>query len=124
MKNRLCLLAACLLSVATLCGASTPRKVLTLDKGWGIKPITNTVRKAKLDPVTLPHTWNAHYLPGTTTYNREMMVYKRTLEVTPEMEGKRLFLYFEGANSAADVFVNYQTVAHHLGGYTDRKSVV
>ena len=34
------------------------------------------------------------------------------------MKGKRLFLYFEGVNSAADVFVNYRTVAHHLGGYT------
>ena len=118
MKYKSHLLAACLLAVASLCGAATPRKVVTLDKEWGIKPITNTQRKAKLAPVTLPHTWNADYLPGGTKYNREMMVYKRTLTVTPEMEGKRLFLYFEGANSAADVFVNYRTVAHHLGGYT------
>lgn len=66
----------------------------------------------------LPHTWNANYLEGTTTYNREMMVYKRNLEITPEMKDKRLFLYFEGVNSAADIFINYQTVGQHLGGYT------
>lgn len=43
-----------------------------------------------------------------------MMIYKRTLTISPDMKGKRLFL-FEGVNSVADVFVNYQTVAHHLG---------
>lgn len=47
-----------------------------------------------------------------------MMVYQRELEITPEMEGKRLFLYFEGLNSVADVFVNGTTVGAHLGGYT------
>ena len=94
------------------------RKEFPLNEGWGYKPITNVERNTELTPVTLPHTWNADYLPGQTTYNREMMVYKRTLNVTSEMEGKRLFLYFEGVNSAADVFVNYHTVAHHLGGYT------
>lgn len=47
-----------------------------------------------------------------------MMVYKRDLEITPEMKDKRLFLYFEGVNSAADIFINYRTVGQHLGGYT------
>ena len=94
------------------------RKNISLNEGWGYKPVTNAEKNAELTPVILPHTWNADYLPDCTAYNREMIVYKRTLNVTPEMEGKRLFLYFEGVNSAADVFVNYQTVAHHLGGYT------
>jgi beta-galactosidase len=98
--------------------ANEPRVIIPLNDGWGIKPITHNSRDAELTPVTLPHTWNANYLEGTTQYNREMMVYQRPLVVTGEMQGKRLFLYFEGVNSAADVFVNHRTVGQHLGGYT------
>ncbi len=99
-------------------GEENPRQSLPLDKEWGYKPFTHNKKGASLTPVTLPHTWNAEYIEGTTDYNREMMVYKRNLEVTPEMDGKRLFLYFEGVNSAVDVFVNYRTAGQHLGGYT------
>lgn len=106
------------LGCTTMLGNDNPRRSVLLDKGWGYKPITDNKRNAPLTPVTLPHTWNAEYIKGTTQYNREMMIYKRNLEVTPDMKDKRLFLYFEGANSAADVMVNYRTVGTHLGGYT------
>ena len=99
-------------------GGDAVRRVIPLEDGWGIKPVTEVKKDAPLQPVTVPHTWNAEYMEGTSSYNRELMIYKRTLEVTPDMAGKRLFLFFEGVNSVADVFVNYQTVAHHLGGYT------
>ncbi|MBQ8467915.1 MAG: beta-galactosidase [Prevotella sp.] len=46
------------------------------------------------------------------------MVYSRTLAVTPQMAEGRLFLYFEGVNSVADVFVNRKTIGRHKGGYT------
>lgn len=97
---------------------TNPRTVISLDKEWGYKPMTDMRKEASLKKVTLPHTWNANYLEGTHSYNREMMVYKRALEVTPDMQEKRLFLYFEGVNSVANVFVNHQTVGQHLGGYT------
>lgn len=111
-------LVAILLSGAGAYAEDSPRVRVTLSEGWGYKPVSNVAKDAVLTPVTVPHTWNAAYLPDTVSYNRETMVYKRILKVTPEMEGKRLFLYFEGVNSVADVFVNRQTVAHHLGGYT------
>lgn len=118
MMNRLLLIVLGTLFTLVSYGEMAHRVIVPLSDSWGYKPITNTVKNAPLTPVTIPHTWNATYLPGQTAYNREMMVYKRKLAVTPDMKGKRLFLYFEGVNSAADVFVNYQTVAHHLGGYT------
>lgn len=114
-------LALCVTAPAGQSGDSirqTREYSLTLTDGWGMKPLAHVNKNAPLTPVRIPHTWNADYLPDTTAYNREAMVYKRTLEVTPEMDGKRLFLYFEGVNSVADVFVNRHTVAHHLGGYT------
>ncbi len=95
-----------------------PRTRILLDKGWGYKPITDVKKNAPLTSVTIPHTWNAEYLEGTTKYNREMMVYQRPLEITPDMSDKRLFLYFEGVNSAADIFVNGRSAGNHLGGYT------
>lgn len=110
----------CLLFMSTsLIGNDTnPREVILLDKGWEYKPISATRKDAPTTAVTLPHTWNAQYLEGTTLYNREMMVYKRKLEISPVLKDKRLFLYFEGVNSAADIFVNRRTVGQHHGGYT------
>jgi len=117
-KKLLFLIGLFIFSSVAVVEAANPREVISLDKGWGYKPISATRKDAPLTPVTLPHTWNANYLEGTTLYNREMMVYQRTLEVTPSMKEKRLFLYFEGVNSAADVFVNRRTVGQHHGGYT------
>jgi len=97
---------------------ATPREIITLTTGWKTWPITSPKADTGIQDVTLPHTWNAEYPEGTTLYNREMMIYQRDLNILPEMEGKRLFLYFEGINSAADIFVNKQTVGTHLGGYT------
>lgn len=119
MKNRISFLVfICLLLISNDATPNNSREVILLDKGWTYKPISATRKDTPVAPVTLPHTWNANYVEGTTTYNREMMVYQRKLEVTPTMQNKRLFLYFEGANSAADVFVNRQSAGNHLGGYT------
>lgn len=106
------------LTFALLCaiGASAYNEEV-LDTGWCYRPISDanwTVRDTK---VTLPHTWNATYVQGTT-YNRETMVYKRQLFVNREQLQGRLFLRFEGVNSVADVFVNRHSVGSHKGGYT------
>ncbi|WP_072066968.1 glycoside hydrolase family 2 protein [Bacteroides thetaiotaomicron] len=95
-----------------------PRTFILLDKGWGYRPVSDTGLKSSMKQVTVPHTWNANYIPGTRSYNREMMVYRRDLEITPDMRDKRLFLYFEGVNSSATVLVNNKSVGSHKGGYT------
>lgn len=95
-----------------------PRTFILLDKGWGYRPVSDTGLKSSMKQVTVPHTWNANYIPGTRSYNREMMVYGRDLEITPDMKDKRLFLYFEGVNSSATVLVNNKSVGSHKGGYT------
>ena len=95
-----------------------PSTFILLDKGWGYRPVSDTGLKSSMKQVTVPHTWNANYIPGTRSYNREMMVYRRDLEITPDMKDKRLFLYFEGVNSSATVLVNNKSVGSHKGGYT------
>lgn len=79
MKYLLLMLAAAL---GMVCHADNAvRRDILLDGGWTIKPISDTNRKAPAAPVSLPHTWNAAYLPGTHSYNRETMVYQRTLNI-------------------------------------------
>jgi beta-galactosidase len=96
---------------------SSAHEDILLNDGWAYRPISDPNWTVKDVPVTLPHTWNANYVSGTY-YNRETMVYSRELEVTKAMQDRRLFLYFEGVNSVADVYVNRQTVGLHKGGYT------
>lgn len=93
------------------------RQDLSLNEGWGYHSIFEVAKKAPFEPVTLPHTWNVRFIPGTVRYDRAMNVYNRTLTITPEMMGKRLFLYFEGVNSVASVFINRHIVGEHKGGY-------
>ena len=121
MKNRiiiLCLICLCLVNIGLFAQETSPRTILSLNEGWECRPITTVNRKASFTPVTIPHTWNTSYIEGTTLYDRKMMVYQRPLVVTEAMKDKRLFLYFEGVNSAAQVFMNRRTVGEHLGGYT------
>jgi beta-galactosidase len=69
--------------------------------------------------ITLPHTWNAEDAfddePG---YRRGASWYRKELRIDPELRNKRIFLYFEGANQVADVFLNEKHVGRHIGGYS------
>lgn len=111
MKRLILIIIAVATAVCTP-AAGTPRRTITLADGWTVKPISNTNRNAKRTAVSIPHTWNATYPAGSHYYNRETMVYERQIDITPHMQGKRLFLYFEGVNSVADVFVNRRSSTH------------
>jgi beta-galactosidase len=69
--------------------------------------------------VDLPHTWNiADTLDDAPGYRRGVSWYRKRLELGSELRGKRTFLYFEGVNQTADVFVNEKPAGSHVGGYT------
>lgn len=69
--------------------------------------------------VSLPHTWNAvdafDKQPG---YRRGVGWYRRSLAIDPSLAGKRLYLYFQGANQQTDIWVNGTRAGRHVGGYT------
>lgn len=68
--------------------------------------------------VTIPHTWNAQDANDDEAgYYRGSGWYRSALKIRKQYEGKRLFLYFEGANQVADVYVEGEHVGHHVGGY-------
>lgn len=69
--------------------------------------------------VKLPHTWNVEDpfddKPG---YRQGMGWYRKKIKVDEKLRGKRTFIYFEGVNQVADVFLNGKLVGNHIGGYT------
>lgn len=111
-------LALLLAPPAVALSAAPVREDISINTGWTVRPLSDPNRSVRPDSVTLPHTWNARYTDGHRHYNREAYCYQRTLTVTEAMLGKRLFLYFEGVNSVADIFIGHRSVATHKGGYT------
>lgn len=94
------------------------RTVTTLNEGWVCYPAHNVLRHIRKDSVILPHTWNVDDVFTGTQYNREARIYQKKMTFDDSLKENRLFLYFEGANSVANVFVNGKLVGEHYGGYT------
>jgi beta-galactosidase len=119
------LAAAMLLSIGSAAGAQVPRVRLSIDDGWRFRAggenlvWSGTVSDAAWERVSLPHTWNAEDpFDDVPSYRRGVGWYRRTLRVDDALKGKSVFLYFEGANQRADVYVNGAFAGEHRGGYT------
>lgn len=67
----------------------------------------------KKEKVTLPHAWNEDESFKMTTYEMSTGIrwYRKTFRLPAEAKGKRVFIEFEGARQAAEVFIN----GHRLG---------
>ena len=71
------------------------------------------------EAVRLPHTVRQLPLHYADHEDYQMVCgYRRTLTVTEEMLGKRLFLRFDGAAHIATVYVNGEPMGTHRCGYT------
>ncbi|MBD5118602.1 MAG: glycoside hydrolase family 2 protein [Clostridiales bacterium] len=69
--------------------------------------------------VRLPHTCKELPLHCIDPEDYQMLCgYRRTLDIAPEMDGKRLFLQLDGAAHIATVYVNGAEAATHRCGYT------
>jgi beta-galactosidase len=116
---------ASLLLVALAPVTMAQRTRETINSGWlyheGGVSFAESVNfpDAAWQPVSLPHTWNAHDpfddVPG---YRRGIGWYRKHLHLADSLRGKRLFLAFEGVNQVADVYVNGAFAGEHRGGYT------
>ncbi|WP_177497476.1 glycoside hydrolase family 2 protein [Pseudomonas sp. Hp2] len=67
--------------------------------------------------VTLPHTYNAADGEDGGGYYRGAGWYRRALQVPSLPADRRVWLQFDGAALAADVWVNGRHVGRHEGGY-------
>lgn len=116
-KKQLLILLLGLMNFPAFINSQT-RKIISLNDNWSIYPAWNVAKSVEKTVVTLPYTWNVEDVFGKVNYSREAMFYKKEFLVDQAFAGKRLFLYFEGVNSVAGVYVNGNLVGEHFGGYT------
>ena len=104
--------------------AADGRQTVNLDRGW--KFLAGDAAGAKeagfddraWQPVDLPHTWNAlDGQDGGDDYRRGAGWYRRHLPLDGSFAGRRLYLQFDGASLAADVYVNGVRLGRHSGGF-------
>ena len=105
---------AVLAAAAARDSTAAPRIQYTINDGW-----TYQAEGGPAVRVNLPHTWNVDdAFTESLDYRRGVGWYRRQLQIDSTLLGKRIFLYFEGANQIADVFVNGDSLGRHVGGYT------
>lgn len=124
MRIYLICLIACLLSGRTDVSA---REVVTFNDGWEFKkgPFSQEPMKSarqwngRWEKVRIPHTWNAEDMQLKTNSFYEGDAYYRKKHLFPEtMQGKRIFLRFEGVGACAEVYINGYLAGTHKGGYS------
>ncbi len=97
--------------------ATAGRQQVLLNDNWMFR-FSWQVQKNSEKRVDLPHTWNAQdALSGKQDYLRGVGNYRKMLNVSEKLKGKRLYLRFEGANTVSNLFVNQKHVGEHRGGY-------
>lgn len=109
-----------------LAAADSMRISYTINDNWkfSIDDLTGAEKPGVPDKdwetVNLPHTWNVRdAFDDVPEYRRGASWYRRRLELgAGGLKNKRIFLYFEGANQVADVYVNEKPVGRHTGGYS------
>ena len=118
------ILLACLLG--SICKVEA-REVTPFNNGWEFKkgPFPTDAMQtaarwnADWEQVNVPHTWNADDMQKKTNSFYAGVAYYRKHYVFPEsLEGKRLFLRFEGVGACAEVYVNGYLVGTHKGAYS------
>lgn len=93
--------------------AGPTRTVRTINDGWIF------TKEGVSTQVHLPHSWNASDADDDTDgFWRGECTYEKTLKLGPGIEGKKVFLRFEGAYQETRLFVNGKAAGEHLGGYT------
>jgi beta-galactosidase len=118
--------------VLLLCGTAVPaaaagpagRTVVDLDAGWRFhRADVSGAANVGFDDsawsrVALPHTWNAvDGQDGGGDYYRGASWYRRHVVVPPTMNGRKLWLQFDGANTTTAVWINGRRIGEHKGGY-------
>ncbi|NMH86862.1 glycoside hydrolase family 2 protein [Flavivirga algicola] len=78
-------------------------------------PAENDTRYQSID---LPHTWNSKDVLQTKDYRRAGSWYRKHLYFDTEELDTRKFLRFNAAGQEAKVYVNKESLMHHMGGYS------
>jgi len=106
----LCLILLCLAAAPATHPA--PRTTVPLDEDWRFTPgdppnaAAPDFHNAAWSPVRIPHDWK----------DRAVGWYRRTLDTTP-FAGRHLYLEFEAASIAAEVYLDGAKIGQHQGAF-------
>lgn len=118
------LLIACLCNYSSLLHA---RETISFNQGWLFKkgPFSSEPAKvvsqwnSKWEEVEIPHTWNAKDMQvKVNSFYEGTGYYKKNYYADKSLQGKRVFLRFEGVGTCTEVYVNGKLVGTHKGAYS------
>lgn len=97
------------------------RSIIPFNTGWLFSPndVSHDVSDTQFERVNLPHTNKV--LPYHNFDNQEyqfISTYRKRFKLPEARDGRRLFVDFEGAMIASEVFVNGVKVGEYEGGFT------
>lgn len=110
-------------------GSGEPRAVLDLSQGWRFHfgDIDDVAATPGFDDtawqlVALPHSWNkvgiyALARGADADMRQGKGWYRRSFAVPPALNGRRLFLEFDGVSKIADIWINGRHVGSHAGAF-------
>lgn len=91
------------------------RQLVNINQNWSFTKAADKTWQQ----VNLPHTWNAaDVIDDEPGYYRGIGRYKKKLSLNADWKGKKIYLYFDGANQETEVFLNGTLAGSHNGGYT------
>ena len=126
MKQRIFCLAL-LLAACCLPAGAEGRQVSLFNDNWEFKkgpfpeetPAAVKKWNSPWEKVQLPHTWNAKDMQvRADDFYEGAAYYKKNCFFPDTLQGKRVFLRFEGVGAVAEVYVNGQLAGSHKGGYS------
>lgn len=112
MRHYLYILALSLLAVLPMKASEK----ISINSGW----LFHSEARPKPAYVNFPHTWNAaDAMDDEPGYFRGMGHYAKDITIAEEqLNGKCVYVYFEGANQVLTLKVNGHKAGIHRGGYT------
>jgi beta-galactosidase len=111
----------CLLCIAQLAGAQSPRMIIPINDHWQFKKDETrrevAIAEGKWKPVSIPHTWNDRDIQAGNGFYAGDAFYRRELMADSSWKEKRVFIRFEGVGQVAQLYVNDRLIGQHKGSY-------
>jgi len=96
----------------------SPRQNISFNDGWQFRKAVNENSTDTLwEKVTIPHTWNAVDMQTGKSFYAGDAFYEKHFFIDKKLEGKRVFIRFDGVGQVADLYINNKFIGEHKGSY-------
>jgi beta-galactosidase len=119
MKNIFFLSSFLFISLSISAQTKSSRQYISFNNGWQFRkaPAKNS-DDTSWKQVTIPHTWNAVDMQTGKDFYAGDAFYRKQFFPDKKLEGKRIFIRFDGVGQVADLYVNDKFIGEHKGSYS------